>query len=33
MKVRSIYFKVLYVVMAIAALVLASGAPVNWSGG
>jgi hypothetical protein len=32
MKVRNIYFKVLYVLMAIAALVLASGAPVTWSG-
>lgn len=32
MKARSIIIKVLYALMAIASLVLASGAPVNWSG-
>ena len=33
MRIRSITFKVLYAVMAITALVMASGAPVNWGGG
>jgi hypothetical protein len=32
-KVRGVYFKVLYVLLAIAALAMASGAPVNWGGG
>jgi hypothetical protein len=32
MKVRSICFRVLYALVTIAALVLASGAPVTWSG-
>jgi len=31
-KVRSLYWNVIYVLLAILALILASGAPVNFSG-